>query len=906
MAKLEDCKYIIDGVNLDPEMTSKFYKEVTEELDRAGYNDHDFTTQELKAIVKSFADEFVDRQKRMKFSQAIIRSNRNRMKAALKRDPVEFVKMLPREIEIERDVIEMAGRTLIVERMETMSDGGAKFKNSELDEEIYKFAVEKDRNPLATHENKDVEIGYELMIAFDKWDYEIQIMSGVTVERLKGHLLKYANLRPYVAETAPEQWIAHQKKFRNLKETYGIRATPEEITQKLSDEYYRIVDRSGKNTSRPSRLMYRGVVMEPGAIIMHNKLYGHGSIYASMEATLQKTSSNSALQIVLPVDRVFQRGLDVKNPQQLIDKIAAADWEDMEKAQAIIMLEERAKDESSVHLKRVKDDIGEQIQELTDEYNALNKLEKPDKNDKARIKQLDKEIAFLKDKGSELQLMLDLDEFIGREPSKVEMAGLKETVTDVINLTTKGLTVPLLGRSWIAAWFDAIPAYARSMELYGSGIESIPAHIYRSIQKVGFTMGSSWSKSAKARASVINRELGLMLTNKQIFEDTLGMKDALESYRSGDKQYSPMRILHKLTNGSFFVTGVQQMNVSSMNGGWNMEKLGLYKALTEKIPTQNAIELYANYGLTEFDILTLRQSIIDNNGIFDLGKVREIAPILHHRLRVGMTKNAFLTTPRAEWKTDRIMDKFLIFGKTPLKRDSKLRHAIKGMQRALQRTGLTAVMNTFEMIGRNQNLSIPQNRKEVLNRFSQIMLYGMVINGSIAVLRQGVKPEAEGVKGPIEDPEEFTRVFLNGMLSFEYLGLFRDVVFNLLSGNHYALSENVLGPVGSKLMIAGKNAAKIPVNLMDMWAEVDDAEEQKIVSAKEKYNVIKRSNVLFNIPFLEAYTDKYIVEQILSVFDPDGVEEYLENRAEKMIERQERFQDAESIKEYYKALRNVD
>ena len=252
------------------------------------------------------------------------------------------------------------------------------------------------------------------------------------------------------------------------------------------------------------------------------------------------------------------------------------------------------------------------------------------------------------------------------------------------------------------------------------------------------------------------------------------------------------------------------------------------------------------------------------------------------------------------------MDKFLIFGKTPLKRDSKLRHAIKGMQRALQRTGLTAVMNTFEMIGRNQNLSIPQNRKEVLNRFSQIMLYGMVINGSIAVLRQGVKPEAEGVKGPIEDPEEFTRVFLNGMLSFEYLGLFRDVVFNLLSGNHYALSENVLGPVGSKLMVAGKNTAKIPVNLMDMWAEVDDAEEQKIVSAKEKYNVIKRSNVLFNIPFLEAYTDKYIVEQILSVFDPDGVEEYLENRAEKMIERQERFQDAESIKEYYKALRNVD
>jgi hypothetical protein len=906
MAKVEDCKYIIDGINLDPEVTSDFYKQVTNELMAAGYNDHDFTKFELKAIIESFADGFADRQKRMRYSRAIIRSNRNRMKAELKRDPIEFIKMLPRNIEIERDVIEMAGRTMMVEKMETMSDGGAKFKNGELDEEIYKYAVEKDRNPLAKHENKDVEIGYQLMVDFDKWDYEIQLMSGVTVEKLKGHLLKYSNLRPYVAETSPEKWIADQKKFRNLRETYGIRATDEEITQKLSDEYYRIVDRSGKNTSRPSRLMYRGVVMEPGAVIMHNKLYGHGSIHASMEATLQKTSSNSALQSVIPVERVFQRGLDVKNPQGLIDKVTASDWDDMDKAQAIIMLEERAKDESSVHLKRVWEDIGDHIEQLTDEYNALSKLESPDKKDKARMKQLDKEIVFLRDKGSELELRINLDEFIGREPSKVEMAGLKETVTDVINLTTKGLTVPLLGRSWIAAWFDAIPAYARNMELYGSGIRNIPGNIFRSLQKVAYTMGSSWSKSAKARAEIINRELGLMLTNKQIFEDTIGMKDALESYRSGEKQYSPMRLLHRLANGSFFITGVQQMNVSSMNGAWNMEKLALYKALTEKVPTQNAIDMFANYGLSEFDILSLRQSIINNNGIFDLGMLRETNPILHHRLRVAMTKNAFMTTPRAEWKTDRMMDRFKIFGKTPLKRDSKLSHAIKGMQRALQRTGLTAVMNTFEMIGRNKNLAIPENRKEVLNRISQVMLYGMVINGSIAVLRAGVKPEGEDVKGPFEDPEEFTRVFLSGMLSFEFLGLYRDLVYNFLSGNHYALSENVLGPVGSKLMVAGKNIAKVPVNLMDIWAEVDDAEEQKIVSTREKYSTIKRSNVLFNIPFLEAYTDKYIVEQILSVFDEDAVEEYKENRDENMIERQERFEDAESIKEYYKALRNVD
>jgi hypothetical protein len=77
------------------------------------------------------------------------------MKSALKRDPIEFLKMLPREIEIERDVIEMAGRTMIIEKMETMSDKGAKFKNGELDEEIYKFAVEKDRNPLAKHEEEN-------------------------------------------------------------------------------------------------------------------------------------------------------------------------------------------------------------------------------------------------------------------------------------------------------------------------------------------------------------------------------------------------------------------------------------------------------------------------------------------------------------------------------------------------------------------------------------------------------------------------------------------------------------------------------------------------------------------------------------------------------------------------------
>jgi hypothetical protein len=882
---IERCKYILDSIDLPDEVKKKYWKELTDDLEKAGESLEGFSEKELAHLVDTFTDGFIDRSKTMRYARIVTRRNRNIFKEGLRNDPVGFLKELASEVEIQRDVITMKGDFIIRNHVSKMSDNGHRFLNGLMEEDLYGLAKAKNKNPDFIHPDKDLELAYELVVKFDEWDYRMQVMSGVAVDRLKDHLLKYKNNRDLLIEAGMDAWVAHQKKFRKLDLTYGIRATEEEIVERLQKEFKDITKRKAWNSERPNRLMYRGVVMKPGAIIEHNRLYGDGTVYNSMMNTLKRTSNDTALQIVIPLDRGVQRGIDIKNPEPIIQKVVASDeLSEIEKAQIMHMLEKSADDQSSAHLLYIVKEAKDYLDELNKDF---TELEKAGLQNGKEGKKLSKQIKYLSDKARALELRLSLDPFIGREPNKPYIENYKDYAAESLNVVTKTMTVPVLGRSWVSAIFDAVPQYARNMDIWGSSPKNIPGNLYKAVSKIYHNVSTS-----EERNNILAEGLHMILNEQDAFMRTLGFDSSLDNLRVGDEgaERSTLGVFNKFANLSFKLSGIEFMNRSSFNGSVNIEYKGLYDALTEKLPTERGAKFFIDYGLSQREILVLRQSIIDNEGILDLDKISKSHPILHHRLSVNMAKKAFGGTPRNDVRTEKFMDDVpFLFGKKPLKGSSKLHKSFINTIRSLQKTATSMVLNTFD---NTKNYELPNQKRtapEVLNRAGQVLAVGMALNGIKAVVIAAMKPQEEGAEHVLTSPQEATRVFVEGMLSFEWLGAIRDLVYNIfLAKNYYGATENVLGPIFSRAAV-GTQAAfyQFPKEMAKVFYGTKDLDEVTIIPTKTKYNMLKRSNVLFNLPFIEGLTNEWIVEKMIGVIDPDGLEEYKYERSNRLLKKQE-------------------
>jgi hypothetical protein len=651
--------------------------------------------------------------------------------------------------------------------------------------------------------------------------------------------------------------------------------------------------------------MYRGVVMEPGAIIMHNKLYGDGSIMASMLNTLQRTANDSALQVVVPLDRGIQRGVDIKNPEKLIEKAMADEsLSDFEKAQVIIQLEKAAEDQTSPHILVLLKEIKSKLDSLKEEYNA----EGISKKEAAR---LDKQINYLENKGRELTLRVSLDPFVGREPTKPHVDSWKDYTANVLNQSNKLMTVPLLGKGWIASMYDIIPKYARNMQIWGASPRNIPGNLWKALKATFYTAGHGTKAGdligATQRQKVLADALGMMMAEQNAFLKTLGIDSSLDNFRVGDETSvrSSEGFWNRFANLSFVISGIEHMNRSSWHGSMSIELKGLTDAIAGKLPADREAKFYFDYNLTKSDIAMLHKHMADNiesgrGQVIDLSEVREQFPLLHRKLNVSMAKRAFMGTPRNDIRTERALDTLQILGKKPLKGDSKIYHALINNLRSLQKTGTSAILNTWELVSKYEAPGQTKDTTQLMNRLGQTLSVLMATSGTIAVIRAAFTydPNNPDAKHVLTDKEEFTRVFVDGMVKFEFMGIFRDLIFNILSKNYFGVTENVLGPVYSRVAVGGQAIAKTPLEITKVLYGEKDWEEAEFVSAKTKCEALKRSNVFFNIPFIEAMTDEFLVERMIGVLDPDGVEEYLEKRRDRLLERQDDWED-KSFMEYF-------
>jgi hypothetical protein len=904
----DDCKYIIDEiVSIDPDIKREFWEDVSEQLGAISKEAGEPSAEEMELLLKSISEDFRDRAKRLKLSRAIIRHNRNLLESELEFNAEKFIKNVALRIETQRDIFRMQGEHLIRQRIEDMSDGGLAFKSGALDEELYKYAAVKEKNPDArVKASPDVEKAYQLMKEFDKWDYEVQVMNGVSIEKLTGHLLKYSNSRARLMELeSPSIWINAQMRLRDLPATYGPKAHMAE--QLLEEEYQRIVDKTITNSIRPNRLMYRGVVLKPGAVIEHNRLFGDGTAYDSMLRTLRRTANDTALQKLIPVDRGLQRGVDVKNPDAVLDAIAnrgidpKAEWELIEKIQSAV------DNDVSPHIRELNKRMEDHLKELERRYNNLG----PNASEKQKL-EMDKQIRFLKQESNRTRLESKLDGFIGRDLSVSDYTQLDDVVSQIIDTSTTWLTSPLLLKGSIASTFDAVPKLARLMEIYDD--ENPVKLMFESLKAVFYTTGVTKKgeviPGARARAAEIEDMLGFMITQEQALYDLLGIDKSLDGIRSVDRKRSPLGFMNEIANLSFSLNGIGHQNRSSFNGSIWIELRALRKALKGEMSSDSAARLFAEYGLSENDIFLLKSQAMTDN-LMDISRVRVQDPVLYDKMLTGMVNNAFEMTPRADARVDDLLDKTGLFGTKPKRSESKTRRSSNNARRALIRTGMAFVLNTHEILARSLSNDPIKRKNQILKRTMALVGLASFIAGMKQVLYDFMKVGTEKGGTNMADPEVFIGSFMKGATSFEYLGIFRDATMNLVSGNWYSAAENFMGPVYSVYADVGYHGYKISRKGLDHWAGVQDWDEVPDPSMAGKLRKgMKRATPILNIPILEAVTDELIVEAIIGSMFPESLEMWKEQKAEREEDELENWRNVgrsgDYFKDYYKYRRGKE
>jgi hypothetical protein len=815
----------------------------------------------------------------------------------------------------------MKGEYIINKQLEAMSDGGMKYKSGALDDELRKFAATKQRDPSAKHEDPDINKAYDLIESYDRWDYQIQVMNGMATERLTGHLLKYKNHRARLIEMGEDFWVKSQLKLRDLPSTYGPNAG--EAEQLLTEEFKKLVSRKVTNSIRPNRLMYRGVVMKPGAVIEHNKLFGDGTAFDSMLNTLRRTANDVALQKHIPVDRGLQRGIDVKNPDELLDYVASRqDLDPKLTWELIAKIEAASKNDVSPHIRELADRANEALKDIENKYNEKRKKieddykKSPEKmkdvleNDK-ELKQMDKDIRFLKQESNRLELEVKLDSFVGRDLTDSDYRQLDDKISDFLNMSTKLLTAPLLLKGAIASTFDAGPKLARLMEIYGES-ES-PLNLTRdALSAVFYTtfadtrVGGVIRPSANMKKREIEHILGYVISQEQAIYDMLGVDKAMDSLKGKDKKWTAIGMLDYLSDLFFAWNGIAHQNRSSFEGSAWIELRALKQALAGELDPDYAIRLFSEYGLDEADIHTLKIKAMSEGDMLDISKIALEDPLLHDKIQTAIAGFGFETTPRSDLRTNHLLDKaalsgFQLFGQTPKRSDSKVLKAGTNARRSLIRTGLSFLLNTHEIMARAAKNDPKKRKNMVLTRTLTMLGLLSTIAGVKQVLYDAMKLDSERGGANILKSEVLIMSFLKGATSFEYLGVFRDVIFNLLGGNWYSAAENYMGPVYSVYADAGYHSWKFARRGMDHWAEVGDWEDTESISIPKARRATKRALPPLNIPVIEAVTDKLIVDNMLKFAFPHAYEEWRENKEMKEERDLENMRNIIDSGDYFKA-----
>jgi hypothetical protein len=887
----DDCKYIIDESTLPDDVKVKYWEEMTQELQKIQDGRDNFSPSEIENIIENFTREFVDRAQRIKFTRAIIRSNGNKLKMNLENNPKAFLTKLARNIESYRDAMMGEGEFFIRGRLEQMSDNGVKFKAGLLDEHIaFVDARIQSGNKNYVHPDPDVMIGYKLIKDFDQWDLETQLINGVAIEKLHEHTLKLENDIALLIDNE-EEWVASQKKWRDLNKSYGPRATELEIDAALREEYRKIVDKTYNNSSRPNRLMSRGAVYKQGKIILHNKRWGSGTSHDSMLKTLRRTANDSSMQKFIPVEKADQKGMSIKDPEPTIQAIVNLNLEDTKLRNELIKrVEDAAKNEVSPH-------ITELVTRAAKELENLSKLRK-DAGGK-RKKELEKQIVFLQNYTTRMNLERKLDDFIGRALKGQDLNNNASKAAQTLNTLTKATTSPLLARGPIAAIYDVIPKFAQNVDFYGNDPRALVYSFIDSLASVFYGTGDNFMWKFKREAvSEIEDFLEFTLSYEESFKDMIGIgkkpSDVFED--SNFVIRNGMRLMDKLGNLQFAMNFIHHMNKSSFYGSiWSVRKK-LNKALMELVPSEKAAHLYATLGLNEFDIVKLQSMMVD--GQLNKKLLRK-DPILFNKVQKGFIKEAFLGTPRNDARANDIIGKSTIWGQKPLRSEGPFRRALYNARTALIKTPISAVANTFEALARNADTSTKKGRRDLVKNAAATLKVMMLIGGMKNVLYQALRVdyEKEGITGRDAFNEYFLRHFIDGALGMEYLGPFRDLIVNALSGNEVGISRNFLGPVGSTIYSTLRTGGEYVYQQHQLnRGEIDELD---VLSTSAGRNMVKRMFIGFNIPFIDAYTDELIVHNLIELLEPDAIDDWKDKMIEKEQIRRDAWEEVEDIGTYW-------
>lgn len=940
----DDCKFLLDDIEIDPKLRSIYWSELMELLKETEQGRASLSKSDRNKLIDSFTDDFFDREKRIQFSQVIIRSYRNEMLENLKRDPGKFLEELPSEIELERRILTSEGLTLIEDMKKQMSDKGTKFTLGELDDEISEAGAKRAKDTKYRHPNDDVMLGVEIIEKLDKWLYDQQVIYGMATEKLPGHLLKYGNDRAIIAMSDMDEWIADQIEFRK-KDSYGDNFSDEEIYNLLKEEFVDHVSGNVTNSVRPNRLMSRGVRLKDWAILRHNRKYGTGSSYTSIVNSIRRTANEAALQKNIPVDAIYQKGLDIRSIDSKIQKIMKADNLSKKEAESIALsLETAGRDQISVHVRELDKRIGEVLEDVKKEINSLkdkkqemfksgatekeiNKIN----NDIKKLENLEKDYAS---EGRENILTEQLDPFIGREtlkdPSK---AG------EAVDLFAAEITSQLIFKGPIASIQDAGTQYARNMEAYGDSPTNALPNFIKAIKKVFYTTGSGIPKVGKLigadqRALILKDQLKFVISQEQALLDMLGVNDPLSKhlrvknnqklnvlYKKRDSllkkkapkgaikevadkisklekenQKNARWALKTLLDASFFVNGITHMNQSSFNGSVDIELDILSKALMEKLPVREAAHTYMLYGFSEKDILKLRDVVNGStNKTLNLNDLSNDV-LLFNKVRKGIARESWGTTPANDISTERALDKVHIFGKSTKRGDSPLRKSLINAHRGLIRTGVSAVLKTYKRTYRSVDIATYEGKKQALNRTTQILGVFFMLSGLKEVVYEMMRTNQETgdkVGTDIFDNERLGRAYTRGALSFEFFGLFRDVFKNLAAEDAQALVQNTLGPTFGAAAGLLQGLVEIGAGLGEVATDIKSWEEQEFLSTSKKRRFLKKVIPFAKHPLIDSVVDEYIIEAFLYSLNPEGLETWKLRQIERDQRDLQRWQNIE-------------